>query len=84
MKRGFEHKLLPPYRITKIKDDGDVILDTEPATGEPSQPYEDQHLEHDDSRQLLPLQQMTTRGNDSQHSLDVETQRLDADRTTSS
>ena len=83
MKGGFEHKLLSPYRITK-KDDGDVILGTEPATGGPSQPYEDQHLEHNDSRQLLPLQQMTTRGNDSQHSLDVETQRLDADRTTSS
>jgi len=60
MRRGFDHKLLPPYRITKIKDDETAALDIESSRARPNGTCPDDNPEGGDYGQLLPLQQITS------------------------
>ena len=60
MRRGFDHKLLPPYRITKTKDEATIETDLNSPNGPISRGFDDRPPENNDKSQLLPLQEITS------------------------
>ena len=55
MRRGFDHKLLPPYRITRIEDDRKIEPDLELSKLSLEKPQSDHRVESRDYHHLLPL-----------------------------
>lgn len=60
MKSGFEHKLLPPYRITKIEDQEPAGPDIESLRTTANDLYPKDYRESEDLSLLLPLQRIVT------------------------
>lgn len=74
MKRGFEHRLLLPYRITKVKDDEVANPDAESAHTTPIETPSDEHPETGDYGPLLQLHQITPVKDAQETAYKVETQ----------